>query len=48
MFGITLTIKREIEDAWSTQDAGVNSKRKKSQSSSSSGNKQRTSSSRGF
>ena len=48
MVGIALTIKREIEDARSTQDAGVSSKRKESQSSSSSGNKQRASSSRGF
>ena len=37
MVGITLTIEREIEDARSTQDASVNSKRKDSQSSSSSG-----------
>ena len=48
MVGTTLTIEREIEDAQSTQDAGVSSKRKESQSSSSSGKKQRTSSSRGF
>ena len=48
MVGIALTIKREFEDAWSTRDAGVSSKRKKSQSSSSSGKKQRASSSRGF
>ena len=48
MVGTALTIKREIEDAWSTQDAGVSSKRKESQSSSSSGKKQRASSSQGF
>ena len=48
MVGITLTIEREIEDARSTQDAGVSSKRKESVSSSSSGKKQRASSSRGF
>ena len=46
--GTTLTIEREIEDARSTRDAGVSSKRKESQSSSSSGKKQRASSSRGF
>ena len=39
MVRTTLTIEREIEDAWSTRDAGVNSKRKESQSSSSSGKK---------
>ena len=44
----TLTMEREIEDARSTRDAGVSSKRKESQSSSSSGKKQRASSSRGF
>ena len=48
MVGTALTIEREIEDARSTLDAGVSSKRKESQSSSSSGKKQRTSSSRGF
>ena len=48
MVGITLTIEREIEDAQSTQDTGVSSKRKESQSSSNSGKKQRSSSSRGF
>ena len=48
MVGAALTIEREIEDAWSTRDAGVSSKRKESQSSSSSGKKQRASSSRGF
>ena len=48
MVGTTLTIEREIEDARSTRDAGVSSKRKESQSSSSSGKKQRASSSRGF
>ena len=39
MVGTTLTIEREIEDAWSTRDAGVSSKRKESQSFSSSGKK---------
>ena len=48
MVGTALTIKREIEDARSTRDAGVSSKRKERQSSSSSGKKQRASSSRGF
>ena len=45
MVGIVLTIKREIEDARSTRDASVSSKRKDSQSSSSSGMRQRASSS---
>ena len=48
MVGIALTIEREIEDARSTRNAGVSSKRKESQSSSSSGKRQRASSSRGF
>ena len=48
MVGTTLTIEREIEDAMSTRDAGVSSKRKKSRSSSSSGKRKRASSSRGF
>ena len=48
MVGTTLTIEREIEDARSTRDAGLSSKRKESQSSSSSGKKQRASSSRGL
>ena len=48
MVGTTLTIEREIEDARSTRDAGVSSKRKESRSSSSLGMKQRASSSRGF
>ena len=39
MVGTALTIEREIEDAWSTRDVGVSSKRKESQSSSSSGKK---------
>ena len=47
MVGTTLTIEREIEDARSTRDAGVSSKRKDSQSSSSSGKRQRASNSRG-
>ena len=48
MVGTALTIEREIEDARSTRDASVSSKRKESQSSSSSGKRQRASSSRGF
>ena len=48
MVGTTLTIEREIEDARSTRDAGVSSKRKENQSSSSSGKRQRASSSREF
>ena len=48
MVGTTLTIEREIEDAQSTRDAGVSSKRKESQYSSNSGKKPRASSSRGF
>ena len=47
MVGIALTIEQEIEDARSTRDASVSSKRKDSQSSSSSGKRQRASSSRG-
>ena len=47
MVGTTLTIELEIEDARSTRDASVSSKRKDSQSSSSSGKRQRASSSRG-
>ena len=47
MVGTTLTIEREIEDARSTRDASVSSKRKDSQSSSSSGKRQRASRSRG-
>ena len=39
MVGTAMTIEREIEDARSTRDAGVSSKRKESQSSSSSGKK---------
>ena len=39
MVGTALTIEKEIEDARSTRDAGVGSKRKESQSSSSSGKK---------
>ena len=45
MVGTALTIEREIEDARSTRDASVSSKRKDSQSSSSSGKRQRASSS---
>ena len=48
MVGTTLTIEREIEDARSTRDAGVSSKRKESQSSSSSGKKQKASGSQEF
>ena len=48
MVWTTLTTEREIEDARSTRDAGISSKRKESQSSSSSGKKQRASSSREF
>ena len=47
MVGITLTIEREIEDARSTQDAGVGSKRE-DQPSSSSGKRQKTSASHEF
>ena len=39
MVRTTLTIEREIEDAQSTRDEGVSSKRKESQSSFSSGKK---------
>ena len=45
MVGTTLTIERELEDARSTQEADVSSKRKESQSSSSSGKRQRASNS---
>ena len=48
MVGTALTIERGIEDARSTRDAGVCSKRKESQSYSSSRKKPRASSSRGF
>ena len=48
MVRTTLTIEREIEDARSTRDAGVSSKRKESQSFSNSGKKPRASSSSGF
>ena len=44
MVGTALTIERDIEDARSTRDASVSSKRKDSQSSSSSGKRQRASS----
>ena len=47
MVGTALTIEREIEDARSTRDASVSSKRKDSRSSSSSRKRQRASSSRG-
>ena len=48
MVGTAFTIEREMEDARSTRDASVSSKRKDSQSSSSSRKRQRASSSRGF
>ena len=48
MVGTALTIEREIEDARSTRDASVSSKRKDSQPSSSSGKRQRDYSSRGM
>ena len=47
MVGTTLTIKREIEDARSTRDASVGSKRV-DQPSSSSGKRQKTSASHEF
>ena len=47
MVGTTLTIEREIEDARSTRDAGVGSKRE-DQPSSSSGKRQKTSTSHEF
>ena len=47
MVGTALTIKREIEDAQSTRDAGVGSKRE-DQPSSSSGKRQKTSASHEF
>ena len=48
MVGTALTIEKEIEDARSTRDVGVSSKRKEIQSFSSLGKKQRAYSSRGF
>ena len=39
----TMTIEREIEDAWRIRDAGTSSKRKEGHPSSSSGKRQRTS-----
>ena len=48
MVRAALTLERKIEDARSTRDGSVSSKRKESQSSSSSGKRQRASSSRGF
>ena len=47
MVGIALTIEREIEDARSTRDAGVSSKRE-DKPSSSSGKRQKTSASHKF
>ena len=46
-WGITLTIEREIEDAWSTRDMGVSSKRE-DHPSSSLGKRQKTSASHEF
>ena len=42
MVGAALTIEREIEDTWNTQDTGVGSKGE-NQLSSSSGKRQKTS-----
>ena len=43
MVKTTMTIEREVDDAWSIQDAGLKDKKKESQPSfSSSGKKQRT------
>ena len=47
MVGTARTIKREIEDAWSTRDASVSVKRE-DQPSSSSGKRQKTSASHEF
>ena len=47
MVGMALTIEREIEDAQSTRDTGVGSKRE-DQPSSSSGKRQKTSASHEF
>ena len=44
MVGTTLTIEREIEDTWNTQDTGVGNKRE-DQLSPSSGKRQKTSAS---
>ena len=44
LVGTALTIEREIEDTWNTQDTGVGSKRE-DHLSSSSGKKQKTSTS---
>ena len=43
MIRTALAIEREVEDARSIRDMGVNEKSKENQSSSSSGKKQRTS-----
>ena len=49
MVKMAMAIKREVDEAWSIQDAGASYRRKESQlSSSSSGKKQRTSTLRGF
>ena len=47
MVRVVLTIEREIEDAWSTREAGVDSERE-NQPSSISGKKQKTSASHEF
>ena len=44
MVGVALTIEREIEDTWNTQDTGVGNKRE-DQLSPSSGKRQKTSTS---
>ena len=48
MVRTAMAIDKEIEDAWSIQDAGAGGNRKESQSSSSLGKKPKASSSRGF
>ena len=48
MVRTTMSIEREIDDAWSIRDTGASDKRKEGQPSSSSGKKQKASSSRGF
>ena len=48
MVRTTMTIEREIEDAWSNRDVGAGDKRKESQPSSSSRKKPKASSSQGF
>ena len=49
MVKTAMAIEKEVDDAWSIQDAGASDKRKESQLSASSlGDKQRTSTPRGF